>query len=86
MKDYMINANKFFKETGIDVTRMISFEDTVAGAGRLVGENVSSGSFMKGYTDLKRSGGTCGMRLNSCVLWSLTKPCLHLQCTGLVRR
>ena len=49
--EYMKNANKFFKETGIDMTRMISFEDTVAGAGRLTGEKVSEGKFLKGYTD-----------------------------------
>jgi len=45
------NSRQFFKETGIDMSRMISFEDTVAGAGRMVGENVSDGKFLKGYTD-----------------------------------
>lgn len=49
--EYMKNANKFFKETGIDMTRMISFEDTVAGSGRITGEKVSEGNFLKGYTD-----------------------------------
>lgn len=50
-KEFTKNSRKFFKETGIDMSRMISFEDTVAGAGRMVGENVSDGKFLKGYTD-----------------------------------
>ena len=50
-KEFVKNSRKFFKETGIDMSRMISFEDTVAGAGRMVGENVSDGKFLKGYTD-----------------------------------
>lgn len=49
--DFVKNSRNFFKETGIDMSRMISFEDTVAGAGRMVGENVSDGKFLKGYTD-----------------------------------
>lgn len=49
--EYTKNANKFFKETGIDMNRMISFEDTVTGAGKIVGEKVSEGNFLKGYTD-----------------------------------
>lgn len=50
-KEFIKNSRNFFKETGIDMSRMISFEDTVAGAGRMVGENVSDGKFLKGYTD-----------------------------------
>ena len=50
-KEYLKNTRKFFSETGIDVSRMISFQDTVAGSGRMVGENVTDGKFLKGYTD-----------------------------------
>lgn len=49
--DFIKNSRRFFKETGIDMSRMISFEDTIAGAGRMVGENVSDGKFLKAYTD-----------------------------------
>lgn len=41
-KDYMKFANKMFKETGIDFTRMISLEDTVTGAGKVTGETASN--------------------------------------------
>lgn len=51
MIEYMKNANKFFKETGIDMTRMISFEDTVIGSGKIAGETLTDGKFLKGYTD-----------------------------------
>ena len=37
-KEYIKFANKMFKETGIDFTRMISLEDTVTGINRVVGE------------------------------------------------
>jgi len=41
-KDYMKFAHKMFKETGIDFTRMIDFNDTVVGIGKIAGETTQN--------------------------------------------
>lgn len=40
-KKYRQSAMKLFKETGLDLSRMITIEDTVTGAGKMIGEETS---------------------------------------------
>jgi hypothetical protein len=51
--EYQKFARKMFKETGVDFTRMINLDDTVAGMGKVVGEETSviPNVRLQAYTD-----------------------------------
>lgn len=50
---YRKTAMKLFKETGLDLSRMITIEDTVTGAGKMIGEETSrtGNKYLNSYSD-----------------------------------
>jgi len=53
LKSYIKGINKIFKETGIDMSRMITVDEPIAGVGKVLGEEISTpkGKYTRAFTD-----------------------------------